>query len=81
MNRRLSDNVQRVTSGCANLTQVEDISTWCYNRHQRLLHGPAQEPRSLADFAADARKLDGLRDVCQDCRTAQLASARGSRGT
>jgi hypothetical protein len=40
----------------------------------------AQEPRPLTAFAADARKLDGLRDVCQPCRTAQLASARGSTG-
>lgn len=28
----------------------------------------------------DARKLDGLRDTCQPCRNAQLASARGSAG-
>ena len=34
----------------------------------------------MAVFAADARKLDGLRDVCQPCRTAQLASARGNAG-
>ena len=34
----------------------------------------------MSVFAADARKLDGLRDVCQPCRTAQLASARGNTG-
>ncbi len=40
----------------------------------------AQEAHPINSYAMDARKLDGLRDTCQPCRNAQLASARGSTG-
>lgn len=40
----------------------------------------AQEAHPISSYAMDARKLDGLRDTCQPCRNAQLASARGSTG-
>lgn len=40
----------------------------------------AQEAHPISSYAMDARKLDGLRDTCQPCRNAQLASARGSMG-
>lgn len=34
----------------------------------------------ISAFVEDARKLDGLRDSCQTCRTAQLASQHKSAG-